>query len=77
MRRAYERLLVRAQPGCSRRPQHRPWDGHQEQQQQLGGNSQSLEEKLCVLQGAELEKEPKLLEGAQKTGSESRYWTLC
>ena len=70
MRRAYERLLVRAQPGCGRRPQH------QEQQQQLGGDSQSLEDKLCVLQGAELEKEPKLLEGAQKTGSESRYWTL-
>jgi hypothetical protein len=36
-----------------------PRNDHQDQQQQRSGASRSLEDKLCVLQRAELEKPPK------------------
>ena len=41
-------------------------DDHQEQQQQCSGASESLEDKLCVLQRSEPEKWPKPLGGAIK-----------
>ena len=44
-----------------------PWDNHQEQQQQQwGGASQNLDDKLCLLQRTELKKWPKPFGGAQK-----------
>ena len=60
MKRAYERLLVTVQPGYSRDPSisemPASWDAHHDQQQRWSGASQSLEDRLCVLQRAELEK---------------------
>ncbi|MEJ1279071.1 WAP four-disulfide core domain 3 [Cricetulus griseus] len=59
-KRAYERLLVTVQPSCSKGPQHlempAPWDDHQELLLCSRGASRSLEDKLCELQRAELEK---------------------
>lgn len=49
-----------------------PWDDHKEQQQQGSGTSQSLYEKMRVLQRAESETRPKPFGGAHKIMSESQ-----
>jgi hypothetical protein len=55
MKRAYERLLVKGQSSCSKRPQcfgdASAVDDHQNQQQLWSGASWSLEDKLCATEG--------------------------
>lgn len=50
---------MKVQPSCSESLQDLgdvPWEDHQEQQQLWSGASQSLEDKLCVLQRTKQEK---------------------
>ena len=56
MKGVYERLLVKCSPVAAEDPsileRPVPWDGHQEQQQQQwGGASLSLEDELCAAEG--------------------------
>lgn len=74
LKRAQERLPVKVQPSCSKRPKHvwRRQHHGMTTKQQWSGASRSLKDKLVMLQRAESEKWPKPFGGAQKIVSESR-----
>lgn len=78
MKRAQKRLLVKVQASCRRKPQHFGATSNMQgprTEAAVQWSQLESEDKLCVLQGAELEKRSGFLE-EPRLRVEYRYWTL-